>query len=285
MKKQTKKSGIKPTTTTTKRETIIILPDIHARKEDLESPFELSRADLFKKLCADEHPDAIVCLGDVGEFDSVSSFDKDKPGVLAGKDLHGDVTVTLDFLERALGPKNKQNCFVQIHEGNHENRLRRVASQQPELRNYLDIEKVLQLDRFAHNFVGYDGSIPGQSLIDGILFAHFHVGNNAKAIAGLHTANAILQKGLGVSIVQAHSHRFDIKLGETRCDSSNGIPKRRFGLVAGCYIENDATFDYCGKAVRNTWVSGITILRGVDDGSFSEFKFVTLDQLRAVYGK
>lgn len=73
-----------------------------------KAPFELSRADLFKKLCADEHPNAIVCLGDLGEFDSVSSFDQDKPAVLAGKDLHSDVTVTLEFLERSLGPKSKQ---------------------------------------------------------------------------------------------------------------------------------------------------------------------------------
>lgn len=268
----------KHTTTATKpRQQIhIILPDCHARKHDND----ISRADLFKKLVADVKPTKILALGDVGEFDSISSFDADKPALLAGKDLKGDVDITLEFLERSLGAKSaSSNCFRQFHLGNHEQRLQRVAAQHPELAGMLDVEQTLQLSRYFHHFVDYDGNVPGISLVDGVLYAHFHIaGSFAKPISGLHSAHSMLQKSCGVSMVAGHSHLLDLKIATQR-----GSGKKKFGLVAGCFIEPHAKFNYCGSAAKDWW-SGVTILRGVEDGSFSEIRFVSLEELRRIYG-
>jgi hypothetical protein len=86
-------------------------------------------------------------------------------------------------------------------------------------------------------------------------------------------------------MVGAHSHQLDFKVATTRSDSSSlGSGKKIFGLVAGCFIEPTAKFDYCGSAVRNTWWSGITIIRGVEAGSFSEIRFVGIEELRRIFG-
>jgi hypothetical protein len=283
---RSKRSIRKPAAKKHTYQTHVILPDVHCRKSDLDSPHGISRADLFRKLCADVKPTKILALGDVGEFDAASSFDLDKPGVLVDRDLKSDIDITVEFLERALGPKHKQGAFVQWHSGNHERRLWKIGAQNPSLRHLVNIEKCLQVDRYFHTFVDYDGAVPGQSLVDGILYAHYHVGGAfAKPLGGLHTAYSMLSKGFGISMCQVHSHQLDFKVATTRTASDDlGNGKKIFGLVAGCFIEPSAKFDYCGSAVRNTWWSGITIIRGVDDGSFSDIRFVSLDELRRTYG-
>jgi hypothetical protein len=267
-------------------QTHVILPDVHCRKSDLDDPHGISRADLFRKLCQDVKPTKILALGDVGEFDAASSFDLDKPGVLVDRDLKSDIDITVEFLERALGHKHKQGAFVQGHSGNHERRLWKIGAQNPSLQHFVNIQNCLQVDRYFHVFVDYDGAVPGQSLVDGILYAHYHVGGAfAKPLSGIHTAYSMLSKGFGVSMCQVHSHQLDFKVATTRTASNDlGNGKKIFGLVAGCFIEPTAKFDYCGSAVRNTWSSGITIIRGVDDGSFSEIRFVDIGELRGMYG-
>jgi hypothetical protein len=283
--KKQKKNQKSPSVKRKQYQVHLILPDCHARPADYNDLNGLSRADLFKKLCDEIKPTKIFALGDVGEFDAASSFDLDKPGVIANKDLKADIDVTLEFLERSFGPKNKTNSFRQFHTGNHEHRLTRIGQTDPTLRRFVDIPSALQVNHFFHEHVDYDGAVPGQSLVDGILYAHYHVaGGFAKPISGMHTAHSMLSKGFGVSMVQVHSHTLDFKVATTRTGSSNGTGTKIFGLVAGCYIEPTAKFDYCGSAVRNTWWSGITIIRGVEDGSFSEIRFVDLEELRQQLG-
>jgi hypothetical protein len=270
---RSKKTSARRSTATT-LQTHVILPDVHARKLD----HDISRADLFRKLVEDEKPTKVIVIGDVGEFDSVSSFDQDKPAVLADKELKGDIDITLVFLDRALGPKNNQGAFRQFLVGNHEQRLDRVPGQHPELADMLNIGKTLQIARYFHSYVGYDGAIPGRSLLDAILYAHYHVAETfAKPISGMHSAHSMLQKSQGVSMCQGHSHLIDFKMATQR-----GTAKKKFGLVAGCFIEPTAKFGYCGNANEDSW-SGITIIRGVEDGSFSEIRFVSLDELGKIY--
>jgi hypothetical protein len=272
----TKKSIKAPSVKRKQYQVHLILPDVHVRPSDHNDAMGLSRADLFRKLCDAIKPTKILALGDVGEFDAASTFDLDKPGVIAGRDLKADIDVTIEFLERAFGNKSKAVGFRQFHTRNHEHRLTRIALKDPTLRQFVDIRSALQINPYFHEFCDYDGAVPGQSLVDGILYAHYHVGGAfAKPISGMHTAHSMLSKGFGASMCQVHSHTLDFKVATNRSNS-----KKIFGLVAGCFIEPTATFDYCGSAVRNTWWSGITIIRGVEDGSFSEIKFIGLEEMR-----
>lgn len=75
-------------------------------------------------------PDTILCLGDVGEYASVSSFSKGKPKLLEGMRIKDDIESATNYLNlmATINPKAKKVVLM----GNHEARVDRFVQENPQ---------------------------------------------------------------------------------------------------------------------------------------------------------
>src|ERR1051326_8169338 len=127
---------------------IAFLPDCHR-------PYHDKKAwSLFMDSMNDWCPDILVCLGDLADCYKISSFSKDPRREFTFKEEIDDVLVGLDELD-SLGAERK--IFIG---GNHEARLvRYLQDRAPELFEFIDIPKLLELEKRGWEYVPYKSSI------------------------------------------------------------------------------------------------------------------------------
>ena len=253
--------------------THLVIPDQHAHPDH-----DNSRADLLSKLIMDLKPDVVVNLGDAADMASLCSYDKGK-GSFHGRNYQKDIESHLDFQERMwekVRRSKKRMPYRVILEGNHETRIKKAIDAEPQLEGekYGISFRDLDLDRWYHEIVEYEGSTPGVIRLDGVSYCHFAVsGVSGRALSSEHHAHALTVKRHGSTTV-GHSHLYDYHV---RTDTSGGVS---MGLVAGVFQDYDSSW---AGVMNRLWTRGVTICRDVDNGRYDP-EFISLDRLRRVYG-
>jgi len=165
---------------------ILFVPDSH-------HPYVDQRAwNLMMKSAQDLKPEIIVCIGDLGDFFSVSSFDKSPRRALQLDKEIKSVNNALDELDN-LGAKKKIFC-----EGNHEDRLRRyLQNKAPELFEFIDINSLLHLNKRKWKHIKYK-----ESTRLGKLFITHDIGSATR-----YNVYRVLDT-FQHSVVTGHTHRF-----------------------------------------------------------------------------
>ncbi len=250
--------------------THLIIPDQHAHPEH-----DNNRADWLGCLIAEVKPEVVINLGDACDFPSLCSYDKGKRS-FQNKSYVNDIQSHLDFQDRLWARSRRQKQkrpTTYFFEGNHEERVRRAIDLHPELDGAISYDH-LELDRYYHNVVYYDGGTPGVQIIDGVAYAHYFIsGAMGKPIGGEHHAYTLMQKHY-TSSTCGHSHLLDWSV-RTRND---GL--KMMGMVAGCYI--DKPHAYAG-VMNYQWWSGVVIKQNVEGGRYDP-QFISLASLRKEYG-
>lgn len=158
-------------------------------------------------------------------------------------------------------------------EGNHEERLKRAISLQPELEGTIGFDD-FELNRNYNEVIHYEGSTPGIIELDGVHYAHYFIsGILGRPIGGEHPAYQLLAKQF-TSCTCGHLHTTDY------CVRTTPDGNRLMGLVAGVGQDYDAP--WAGERNR-LWWRGVIIKREVENGSYSP-QWVSLEELEKEYG-
>lgn len=217
----------------------LIIPDVHA-------PFHDERAvDLTVETACKRGTDTIVCLGDLVDCYSVSSFVKSPE--LASLTLEQEIesaNLVLDNFD-AIGAKRKV-----ITLGNHCDRVDRyIAKHAAPLYGLVQLPKLLRLAERGWKCVAYgDYEVIGK-------IAYTHDLDNYGALA--HTK---ARDELGKSCVIGHTHRMALACDSTIC----GGP--RVGAMFGTLADFEKAAKYMKRAKLRHWQLGFGTNVMLDDG-------------------
>lgn len=243
---------------------IAVVPDVQAMPG---VPFTHLTA--YGRYIAEKRPDVIVCIGDFGDFPSLSHFER---GTLAFegrrymKDLaafHEAMQTFLDPIQAAKGYRPR----MVFTKGNHEDHIRRAAHEDPKL------EGLIGDDDLCLKEYGWDVYEFLQPVsIGGVAFCHyFPSGQMGRPIT---TARALLTK-LHMSCVAGHQQGWDISYAR-RADGGHMA-----GIIAGSFYQHK--YGYLSPFTNAHW-RGAFFLHQVRDGEFDEMK-LSLEYLLRRYGK
>lgn len=223
----------------------------------------------------DKKPDVIVCIGDFADLESLSSYDKGKKS-FEGRRYKADIAVAKTAMDLLLGPMREYNSKAIEQKkrqykprlvmtlGNHEQRIARVANDNPELDGVISYDDLPYQDWEVHDFLK-------PVIIDGVLYVHYL----ANPMSGKPYAGTALNQlvKVGQSFCVGHKQTLDIATRFTL----NG--KQQWGVVSGAFYQHDE--DYKGYQ-GNAHFRGVIMLHDVHDGSFDPC-VVSLDYLRRRY--
>lgn len=206
----------------------------------------------------------VIQVGDFGDFHSLSQYDRGKKE-MEGRRFVADVLCFNDCFARldSLIPKRKSWGYHVLF-GNHEDRITRAASENPQLDGLLSLDLLDTKAWQRHQFLDVVD-------IDGVNYSHyFHSAWSPRPYSG-HNIELRLQK-IGRSFTMGHQQGF---LHGVR----NVLGKLQHGLVVGSsYLHNE---DYLGFQGNNHF-RGIVVCHQVEDGDYDP-QVVSLDYLARRY--
>lgn len=253
----------------------LVIGDPHAVPDQSNERF-----DWIGKLALDRRPSTIVCMGDLGDMESLSSYDRGKKD-FEGRRFKRDIEAVHDALERMNAPidshneqcaRNKKAQYkprkVMIL-GNHDDRISRAINLHPELDGTIGLDN-LKYKEYGWEVIPYLQSIE----IDGIFYSHyFPSGVKGEAVSGLNVAQALLAKNM-VSSTVGHNHLLDYAIRVT----PDG--RQLMALSAGCY------FDFPMKYASHTehmWWKGLVMCNDVVNGTYN-LETMHINKVKALYG-
>ncbi len=223
-----------------------------------------------------KRPDIVVNLGDMGDMESLSSYDKGKrsyEGRRYKNDTESTKTAQKILWEptrvfNAAHPGKQYRPKKVFLMGNHEDRGNRVTQIDPMLHGTIDIVTDLGLRDYwdeVHDFMKV-------VVINGVSFSHyFGTGPMGRACA---TAQQQLNK-MHMSCISGHQpgrQTFTAKAADGRLLTS---------IIAGSSY--DYTLDYMGPQGNKHW-RGIIMLHNMINGEFDEV-YIPTEYLKQKYGK
>lgn len=234
----------------------------------------------LSELIVDERPDYVISLGDLGEYNSLSSWDTRYPEKVAQGSIERDVQATNEaawYLKSGFRRrKTKMPHFIGI-QGNHEYRVNKLLAEDPRLAGEthgISIDKVCASEHFD-DYYGYQNSAPAVVEVEGVSFSHFMTkGNSPRPMSGDHQSANMLKEHHR-SIVVGHSHLYNQFVKKTN-------DKQYACFVAGCY-KHPHEEDWAGQG-QKSWVRGVLILDDVEDGSIHSWKWASQDSIMRNYG-
>jgi hypothetical protein len=250
---------------------ILVVPDIQA-KEGVDFTY---LAHIGQYAC-EKRPDVIVCIGDLADMPSLSSYDIGKKS-FEGRRYTKDVDAAIaaqTALFRPIGALGQQQLISKkkvysprtvITVGNHENRINRAVDNDPKLEGLISIKDLQYNNYFDEVYPFLDVVV-----IEGVAFSHYFV----TGVAGRPASSAASQfRKTSMSCVAGHQQGLQIHTGN-RADG-----KLLTSIIAGsCYEHNE---DYLGAQGNKHW-RGFLMLHDVNDGQF-DLMPVSLDYLRKKY--
>ena len=221
---------------------LLVIGDPHAHPD-----YDNSRFTALGKYIAREKPQIIVCIGDMADMPSLSSYDRGTKG----------------FEGRGYKPK------LHMCMGNHEDRIVRAVNTSPELDGAIGLHD-LKYEDFGWKVTPFKRSV----VIQGISFSHYFTSGVAgRPISSVHIGHALVTK-LHCSAVQGHSHLFNHS-EQTRPDG-----QKIFGLSVGCYSHPKYTESWC-QDTEYQWWRGVIMLEGLDgEGYYNGIRAVTQRSIR-----
>lgn len=224
------------------------IPDVQARPGN-----DFSFLGRVGRYIAEKRADVIVCAGDFADMPSLSSYDKGKRE-FEGRRYVKDIDAAKWAMEALMDPIRREPGYTPklvLTLGNHEERIERATSIQPELDGLISPD---DLEYEAHGWEVHPflKVVP----VAGIAFSHYLV----SGVMGrpITTASALLAKR-HMSCVVGHQQGFQIATA-VRADG-----RMLTAIIAGsCYLHNEA---YLGPQA-NTHYRGMVMLNDVRDGEF-----------------
>ena len=250
----------------------LVIPDEHSHPD-----YDNDRFDAIGEFILQEKPDVIIRLGDLGDFSSLSSYDRGKLSAERER-VQRDLECVQDAERRLMRPineynerraRNKERLYrprkIKL-KGNHDDRLDRYVQDNPILAGILGTEL---LDTDGWESVGFKCSVE----VDGIGYSHYFTSGVAgRPISGESIGKSLCNK-LHRSSVQGHSHTFD------HSERSDRTGQKLFGLSAGCVSHPAYVADWCRDTVHMWW-RGIVILEDVDgEGYYDALRAITLRKI------
>ena len=245
---------------------LLVIGDPHAHPD-----YSNIRFTALGRFIAKERPEVIVCIGDMADMPSLSSYDRGTKG-FEGRRYRKDVTSVIDAQEKLFAPIKKIRGYKpQLHMclGNHEDRITRAINASPELDGAIGIED-LKYKEFGWRVTPFKRCVT----IKGITFSHYFTsGVGGRPISSVHIGYALITK-LHCSAVQGHSHLYD-HAEQTRPDG-----QKVFGLAAGCFSHPNYTETWC-RDTEYQWWRGVIMLEGLDgEGYYNSIRAITQRSLQ-----
>lgn len=229
---------------------LLVLPDLHIRPKDENGEDALSlRA--VERYMAEQKWDEVLQLGDLMDFNSISSHNKDNLRSVAGATLTKDYDAANRILDRwqkfHSGP-------MTILEGNHDFRVERYIDAHPQLEGSLEVPVGLHLKSRGIKW------IPSWS--QGTVYTK----GKANFIHGLYTNDhhaKSMVSNYGVNIFYGHLHDFQLY-----SKVMNGDNKTIVGQSLGCLCDYK---QYWLRRRPNRWQQGFAEFHIFDNGTFQYF--------------
>ena len=251
---------------------ILAIPDTQAKPG-----VDLSYMRHIGEYIVDKRPDVIVHLGDAFDLPSLSSYDKGT-AKFEGRRLKKDIEYGKKSLQYLLQPLKDLQRGQKFHRkkvykprlvfcvGNHEERLMRIPSQQPEFQDFITYELLGLNDMWeVHDFLEVVN-------IGGINFTHYLANPFTGRPYGGTALNQLKQ--VGASFFVGHKQTLDVAIKPTL------EGRMQLGIICGAAYPHHE--DYKGPQ-GNHHFRGIVMLHRVCDG-YGDPCFVSLDYLNEKYG-
>lgn len=255
----------------------LVIPDPHCRPGICNDRMEWAG-----RLAADRQPGTIVCLGDLFDLPSLSSYDKGRRS-FEGRRYRLDIEAGRDGLNRFEKPireyneqckKNKKAQYRPkkiMLTGNHEQRLDRCVNLHSELYGTLT-HTDFGFEEFGWEVIPYLRPIQ----FDGVLYSHYFVsGVKGESISGQNIAAALTAKN-AMSCTAGHNHTYDWSI------KSTPTGRTLMGLVAGCYLAKEQHEEYA-DATEFLWFRGLSYKHNVVEGAY-DLETFSIDRVRELYG-
>ena len=236
---------------------IIVLPDVQA-KDGVDFSFLTSIGNFILK----EKADAVVCIGDWADMESLSSYDVGKKS-FEGRSYQKDIWAAREAMDALLTPlyefnekakKNKDKQYkprMVLTLGNHEQRILTAINNDRKLDGLISIDDLPYQDWEVYPFLDV-------VTIEGVAFSHYFCSGPMGRPIG--TAQQMLNK-LHMSAFAGHQQGRQVAYGKT----ASGKPLCAI-ICGSCYEHDEA---YLG-AQGNNHFRGLYVLNDVKDGSFNE---------------
>lgn len=170
------------------------LPDVHLspKEKHFHPAYQVAR-----EYVLDIKPEILVFMGDMGEFESLSNWNKKKPLIAEGCRYDKDVEAVRDELARYkyLLPNTRMIYII----GNHEHRVQWYLEKNPAMQGFMDIERDLRLADYNIEVVPFNEYIE----IGELAWAHgwfwnmYHAAKTLREFAG--------------NILYGHVHHFQME--------------------------------------------------------------------------
>lgn len=226
----------------------------------------------ISKFIADKQPDVVVQGGDLWDMPSLSSYDRGRKAA-EGRRVTRDWEAGCEAVATLMGSVNYKHKFQWVFtEGNHEDRLRRYAEDNPAIDNLPNpCEYLRGLGWKVHPFLSV-------ATIGGVRFSHIFPRTSTGRVTGHSARNgpasalAMVRANMA-SCVMGHRQGLDMAVYNTGS-------KTYYGLIAGsCYTHQE---EYLTPQYTNYW-RGVILMHRVKNGTFDPC-FVSLDYLKERYG-
>jgi predicted phosphodiesterase len=256
--------------------TSVVIPDAQLKPGE-----DLSRFTQLGHWIVENRPDAVIFLGDFGEFLSLSWWDRNKRLKMELRRYAHDVEVMKDALDLMFAPidrfvDHQRRSKVKLYKpykiwinGNHEAREYMYVMENPVMQHTVDFMRIIGLkDRY-----GFDEIVPYTKYTEyeGVLFTHIpgYVFPAHKAISGkyaLAKAADIVDK----SVVFGHLHRLEYLEGF----KAGGNTLRQINVLSAGHFMAPDTFNERG-------FNGVVKLKHTQPGLFT-FESVSTQELMLV---
>jgi hypothetical protein len=242
---------------------IAVIPDVQAMPG-----VPLEHLTWCGKYLAAKQPDVIVCIGDFGDFPSLSHFER---GTLAfeGRRYKKDLSSFHEAMEKLMNPIRRVRGWtpdMEFTKGNHEDHIRRAVQEDPKLEGLMSDDDLRLADYGwrAHEFL--------QPIsIGGVAFCHYF----PSGIRGMPitTAQALLTK-LHMSAFAGHQQDRQIAYGK-RADGAGMT-----AIISGSFYTH--SYSYLSPFTNRHW-RGMWLLHQVKGGEMDEMA-VSVDFLKRKFG-
>ena len=189
---------------------LMIIPDPHAHPD-----YNNERFRAVGRLLMEEQPECVVCLGDLADLPSLSSYDRGTKG-FEGRRYKKDISSVIDAQTKLFAPIKKYNTTRRSNKkksykpklhmciGNHEDRIDRATNGSPELYGTIGLSD-LQYEKFGWKITPFKRSLS----IEGIVISHYFTSGIAgRPISSTHVGYHLVSK-LHCSAIQGHSHLYN----------------------------------------------------------------------------
>jgi hypothetical protein len=256
---------------------VLVIPDPHAHPD-----YDNDRFTALGRYIEEVQPDAIICLGDFADMESLSSYDKGKKS-FEGRRYKRDIRAAIDAQEelfsgitrinqqKAKLHKTRYRPLTLMAVGNHEGRIDKAVNDHPELEGTIGVEDL----RFQ-DFWDYVVQFKETAVLNGTLISHYFVsGVKGAPIGGENPGKMLLRKN-HMSSIQGHAHYYDM------CNETRGDGRHMFGLVGGHYSHDDMVEGW-NRDTKKFWRACVHLFTNLNEGSYDEYQFISQQSLLEKY--